>query len=97
LLIEFEVYHRHLILLPLVRHLISNHLSHLLGHHLLVTTFHPHHLIHRQLHRSSLPAVPNKQRREKRQLQRIPTLHHPRSRSGVRKRRKKRKLWKRTQ
>ena len=35
-------------------------------------TFHPHHLIRRQLHRSSLPAVPNKQRREKRLLQRDP-------------------------
>ena len=64
--------------------------------HLLVITFHPHHLIHRQLHRSSLPAVPNKQRREERLLQRIPTIHRQRSRSGLRKRRRKRKLWRRT-
>jgi hypothetical protein len=61
-----------------------------------VITFHPHHLIHRQLHRSSLPAVPNKQRREERLPRRIPTIHRRKSRSGLRKRRKRRKLWRRT-
>jgi len=90
--IEFVVCHLHPIPLPLVRPHISNHLYRLLGPHLLVITFHPHHLIHRQPQRSSLPAVPNKQRREKRLLQRIPTIHRKRSRSGLRKRRRKRKL-----
>jgi len=61
-----------------------------------VIIFHPHHLIHHQLHRSSLPAVPNQQRREERLPWRIPTIHRRKSSSGLGKRRKKRKLWRRT-
>jgi hypothetical protein len=94
--IEFVVCHLHLIPLPLVRPLINNHHYRLQLHHHLVIIFHPHHLIHRQLLRSSLPAVPDVQRREKRLLQRIPTIHRKRSRSGLRKRRRKRKFWRRT-
>ena len=93
--IGFVVCHLHLIPSPLDRLLINNHLYHhyrLLIHHHLVIIFQPHHLIHRQLHRSSLPAVPNVQRREKRLLRRIPTIHRKRSRSGLRKRRRKRKF-----
>ena len=82
--------HLHLIPLPLVRPHISNHLYRLLGP--LVITFHPHHLIRRQLHRSSLPAVPNQQRREERLPRRIPTIHRRKSSSGLRKRRRKRRF-----